>query len=217
MERPAKRADRRRKGSYTELKAKDFTQMIADELGDEIDAGLNGFVRAVVNDLSTNSSKRSGVSPVLTGFFASSWKASTKQVTREKGDRKAPWSNIKLKHSLGKTVLAPGQKPIIKQRWVVPTNFTRKKPVYIGNTAPYAPYALFSPKSNITAYLQGGASISHMGGAGDPSGGFSWSLTEKINRFFSDKRPDLRVGSSIVGDPADIYDVTKPSVRYSKQ
>ena len=38
--------------SYTEMKARDFANMIRDDLKEEIEVQLNGFVRSVVNDLS---------------------------------------------------------------------------------------------------------------------------------------------------------------------
>ncbi len=67
-----RRAKRRR--MPTEMKAKAFSKMIEDDLTDEIEVQLNSFVRSVISDLTSDGQKR-GVSPVLTGFFASSWKA----------------------------------------------------------------------------------------------------------------------------------------------
>ena len=179
----ARRAQRRRRGTIQ--KARDFAKGIGDDLRHEVEVQLNGFVRAVVSDL-TSDGKKGGVSPVLTGFFASSWKAGLTRPSRtDKRESFTPWSNIKTTIINKKTVLAPGQKPYIKQRHSVPTNFTLNKSVFIGNTARYAPEAVLSPKSQVNAYLFGGA------------GGFKEGLNQKIDRFFTDKRPDIRVGGDV--------------------
>jgi len=178
--------------SFTELRAKDFSDLIKEDLQEEIDASLNGFVRSVVNDLSNvgTQSTSGGVSPVLTGFFASSWKASNTYIARKDNIKSFPrWNKIEKQNKKGfQNRLKPGFKPLIQPRHPVPTNFQRNKTVFIGNTVKYAPYALLSPKSNINAYLQGGA-----------TGNFSKNLNQKINDFFTDKRPDIRVGAEPQG------------------
>ena len=191
VRRRAKRGFGPRGTSFTEIKAKDFADIIKRDLDEEIDASLNGFVKAVVNDLSNVGTKSGsgGVSPVLTGFFASSWKASNYYIARKDNIQNFPrWNKIQKQTKKGfQNKLKPGFRPLIEPRHPVPTNFTRNNPVYIGNTVRYAPYALLSPKSNINAYLQGGA-----------TSGFTKNLNQKINRFFTDKRPDIRVGSEPV-------------------
>lgn len=187
--------------SYTEMKAKDFADMIRKDMEETIDADLNGFVRSVVNDL-TSDSKKNGVSPVLTGFFASSWKADNNIIKKTDERKDFPqWAKIKTVKSRGKglakesrkeyqdrikgsssTVLAPGQKPLIKQRHPVEIKFKRNQKIYIGNTTKYASYAVISRKSKIIDYLVGTSP--------------SKSMKAKIDRFFSDKRPDIRVGGS---------------------
>jgi len=191
VRRSAKRGFGPRGTSFTEIKAKDFADLIKRDLNEEIDASLNGFVKAVVNDLSNvgTRTKAGGISPVLTGFFASSWKASNTYVPMQDDIVNFPrWNKIQKQTKKGsRNKLKPGFRPLLKPRHPVPTNFTRNNPVYIGNTVRYAPDALLSPKSNINAYLQGGA-----------TSGFSKNLNQKINRFFTDKRPDIRVGSEPV-------------------
>jgi len=201
----AKRSARRGYGprgtSYTEMKAKDFADMIRKDMGETIDADLNGFVRAVVDDL-TSDGMKNGVSPVLTGFFASSWKADNNIIKKTDERKNEPeWAKIRTVKSRGKglakesrkeyqdrirgsssTVLAPGQKPLIKQRYPVEAKFTRNQKVYIGNATKYSSYALISRKSKIPDYL-----------AGTSPGR---SMKAKIDRFFSDKRPDIRIGGS---------------------
>ena len=171
--------------TYTEMKAKDFANMIRDDLREEIEVQLNGFVMSVMNDLSNKGmfTKKGGVSPVLTGFFASSWKADARRIKRDSEGREAysPWSKIKYRGNK----LLPGYRPVLKPRWPVPTTFQVNKSVFIGNTAKYAPEAVLSPKSQIFAYLAGG------------SGTFGDGLTDKIDRFFTDKRPDIRVGGDV--------------------
>ena len=172
--------------SYTEMKAKDFANMIRDDLKEEIEVQLNGFVMSVMNDLSNKGmfTKKGGVSPVLTGFFASSWKADSRRIKRDNEGRAAysPWSKIKYKGNK----LLPGYRPVLDPRWPVPRDFKINKSVFIGNTAKYAPEAIaLSPKSQVFAYLA------------DGSGTFAEGLTYKIDRFFTDKRPDIRVGGDV--------------------
>lgn len=172
--------------SYTEMKAKDFANMIKKDMEEKIDADLNGFIRSVVNDL-TSDSHKNGVSPVLTGFFASSWKADHKIIKKTDERKNFPrWAKIKTvtRWSKGssRTVLGPGQKSFIKQRHPFDPKFTRNKTIYIGNTTKYSSYALVSPKSRIPDYLVGTSP--------------SKSMKAKIDKFFSDKRPDIRVGGS---------------------
>ena len=185
----ARRAARKGRGrtSYTEMKAKDFADMIRKDMEDTIDADLNGFVRAVVNDL-TSDSKKNGVSPVLTGFFASSWKADHNIIKKTDERKNFPrWAKIKTvtrgPKGSSRTVLAPGQKSLIEQRYPVEAKFKRNKAVFIGNAVKYSSWALLSLKSKVPDYLVGTSA--------------NKSMKAKIDRFFSDKRPDIRVGSDI--------------------
>ena len=178
-----RRAKRRR--MPTEMKAKAFSKMIEDDLTDEIEVQLNSFVRSVISDLTSDGEKR-GVSPVLTGFFASSWKAGLNRPARN-DERKnfSKWAKLKkVKVKKGDKVvteLAPGVKPIIEQRHAVPRDLKIDKSVFIGNTAKYAPKAVLSPKSALYSYILGG------------SGTFREGLTQKIDRIFTDKRPNINI------------------------
>ena len=175
----AERSARRRR-LPTDVKAEIFAKQILDDFEDEVEAQFNGFIAAVVSDLTSRS-----VSPVLTGFFASSWKAgSTMPIEEDARKGYAPWSSIKVNGNR----LAPGQKAYIKQRFPVPKTFKLNSTVFIGNTAKYTPQALFSPKSQVFPYLAGG------------SGGFKEGLSEKIDRIFRDKRPGISVGGDYTGD-----------------
>ena len=59
----------------------------------------------------------------------------------------------------------------------------RNKAVFIGNAVKYSSWALLSLKSKVPDYLVGTSA--------------NKSMKAKIDRFFSDKRPDIRVGSDI--------------------
>ena len=180
-----RRAKRRR--MPTEMKAKAFSKMIKDDLTDEIEVQLNSFVRSVISDLTSDGEKR-GVSPVLTGFFASSWKAGLTRPSHNEPIQ-GKWAKLKkVKVRRGDVVtteLAPGVKPIIEQRHAVPRDFRIDKAVFIGNTAKYAPQALVSPKSQLYSYILGG------------SGTFNEGLAQKIDRIFTDKKPDMRIGADV--------------------
>ena len=182
----ARRSAKRRR-MPTEMKAKAFSKMIEDDLTDEIEVQLNSFVRSVISDLTSDGEKR-GVSPVLTGFFASSWKAGLTRPSHNEPIQ-GKWAKLKkVKVKKGDKVvteLAPGVKPIIEQRHAVPRDLKIDKSVFIGNTAKYAPKAVLSPKSALYSYILGG------------SGTFREGLTQKIDRIFTDKRADLRIGADI--------------------
>ncbi len=158
--------------------AKGFANGIGEDLREEIDIQFNELVREVISDLtfgiggSKGSVKRS-VSPVLTGFFASSWKASLTPVKGEE-ERKAPWKAL-LEPKTYK--LAPGKEPIVKIRHYIPKKFKFPidQSVFIGNTAKYTDYALASKKSQFEAYAVNGA------------------LDNLIDGKFKDRRPNINV------------------------
>jgi hypothetical protein len=126
--------------------AKDFLK--SDPIGDfeqQFNQDYNQLIRKVHKGLSTK--KRS---PVYTGFFASSWKAQTMGVrAKDKVENFKPWSDIK------KSVAFTNQKPAykIQQRFPVEKTFNYKKPVFIGNRAKYAAYALEGGK--VQVFIQG--------------------------------------------------------------
>ena len=171
----------------TEMKAKAFSEMIKDDLTDEIEVQLNSFVAAVISDLTSDGQER-GVSPVLTGFFASSWKAGLNRPSHNEPIQ-GKWAKLKkVRVREGDrmvTKLAPGVKPIIEQRHAVPKDLKIDKSVFIGNTAKYAPQAVLSPKSALYAYILGG------------SGTFREGLNQKIDKIFTDKRADIRIGADV--------------------
>tara|TARA_R100000781_G_scaffold90664_1_gene56076 strand:- start:211 stop:891 length:681 start_codon:yes stop_codon:yes gene_type:complete len=192
-----RRAKRRKpKQSYEELQSaiskkentKQFMSRFNQELYEELEADFNLLIKSTVADL-TSDAQRGGYSPVLTGFFASNWKAGIKPVEKIETTKDTEWESIKTTtKKIGgrrKTVLAMGQSPLIKQRHVVP-NFQLKQKVYIGNSAKYATYALMSRKSKLISYAQGG-------------GGGTTNLNKRIEEIMTDRKANIRIGAGVVG------------------
>ena len=191
-----RRAKRRKpKQSYAELRAsistretvKDFVDNFTQDLYDEIEADFNLLIKTTVADL-TSDSQYGGYSPVLTGFFASNWKAGVKPIDKTETPKGTEWESIKKKTirvgGKTKTVLAPGYTPLIKQIHVVP-DFKLKQRVYIGSAAKYASYALLSRKSKLPSYTQGGAGLTN--------------LNKRIEEIMTDRKADIRVGAGVRG------------------
>ena len=141
---------------------------IEKDLTGNLERDLNILVRAIITDLSTEEN-----SPVDTGFFASSWTAST-QRPRPDQSRKdhAPWSGIKPSRNRTR---APDA--VVEPRFLdeIPFNFKVYSKVFIGNRSEYAARALASPRSGVPQYVQG-------------------KLGKLINQVFTDK-PKLNVGT----------------------
>ena len=145
----------------------DAIDNIIPDLEGNLERDLNTLVRVIITDLSTEEN-----SPVDTGFFASSWTAST-QRPRPDQSRKdhAPWSGIKPSRDGTK---APGA--VVEARFLnnIP-NFKPYSKVFIGNRSEYAARALASPRSGVPQYVQG-------------------KLRGLINKTFTEK-PKLAVGT----------------------
>ena len=141
---------------------------IAPDLQGNLERDLNILVRAIITDLSSERN-----SPVDTGFFASSWTAST-QRPRPNESRKdhAPWKGIKPSRDGTK---APGA--VVEPRFLDTLSFNFKpfSKVFVGNKSEYAARALASPRSGVPQYVQG-------------------KLGKLINQVFTDK-PKLNVGT----------------------
>ena len=152
---------------------------IVTDLEKQINSDYNALIQLTVEGLGTEQN-----SPVDTGFFASSWKASTQKVrAQDKREDYSPWSKIyKTRTPAGDQRVHTSKKPIgsqIKPRFEVPEfNYKRQPTVYIGNTAEYAGYALESPK--VANFIQG-------------------EMRSLVQQTFGDKRPGrifARTGSS---------------------
>ena len=126
-----------------------------DKIGPDLDQYLNQafntLIRTTMRRLATK--KRS---PVDTGFFASSWQASTSPVDpKDKISEFSPWSELKA----GRTAafFAGLDKPtnyVIEPRFYPPAKqYNYKQRVYIGNSAEYAIYAL--EDGRVQRFIQG--------------------------------------------------------------
>lgn len=124
--------------------AKDFLKEDPmKDLEGQLNADFNKLVKKVHRSLSTK--KRS---PVYTGFFASSWKAQTMGVKAKDDVYKfQPWANLAREGKKKKPT------PKIQPRFKVNKTFNYKRPVFIGNRAKYAAYALEGGK--VQYFIQG--------------------------------------------------------------
>jgi hypothetical protein len=134
--------------------AKSKKLLKSDPVGDleaQINADFNTVIRKAHSSLGTKTH-----SPVRTGFFASSWKVSTRGVkTTDDILKFNPWAQMKKAESIafftGQTNFR--HNPKIQPRFEVSKTYNIKKPVFIGNTVKYASYALEGGK--IQNFIQG--------------------------------------------------------------
>ena len=146
---------------------------LMDELESELTVCFNNLANAVVKDLTSDSTK-GGYSPVLTGFVASSWKASPSPINyNDSALNYSPWNTLKFKAKAKQPFT-----PRIEQRHQIP-KFTLKQTMYIANTANYIPYAFASGKNKVPHYIHGGA------------------LAKTVDRIFTDKKGALTQGTTV--------------------
>ena len=118
----------------------------------QINADFNTVIRKTHKSLSTKTH-----SPVWTGFFASSWKVQTTGV-RPRDDARDfnPWKAMRKQESIDFFNRRPARRPsnpTIKIRYPVSKTFNINRPVFIGNRAKHAAYALESGK--VQNFIQG--------------------------------------------------------------
>ena len=142
-------------------KAKDFAEGIGNDIREDIEGQLSVFINSVARDLASKD-----VSPVKTGFFASSWQVSKTSMPQNNQAKINPWI---------------GNRDYIAPRFKVPTKYKLNQSIFIGNRAEYTEKALMSPKSNVGAYILNG------------SGTFKEGLRQKVDRIFTDKRPNINI------------------------
>ena len=166
------------------------------DLDKKISRDFNNLIKDVHAKLSTK--KRS---PVWTGFFASSWEASTSAIQpTEIAEDFEPWKSIKYERSLDYftrkkagppyTKQTPPAKPVVKARFPVKRAFNYKKAVFIGNRAKYSIYALEGGK--VQSFIQG-------------------SLGKMIQENLSDKGR-LFIGGGVT----EGFGSSEPSVKYTE-
>ena len=140
---------------------KELENAILKDWEDQSEAHLSQFINSVASDLASKE-----VSPVKTGFFASSWQVSKTRMPPDNQEKIKPWI---------------GNRDYIAPRFKVPTRYKFNQPIYIGNRAKYTEKALESSKSHVGAYILNG------------SGLFKEGLRQKVNRIFTDKRPNINI------------------------
>ena len=119
---------------------------ITPDLKDNLERNLNEFVREVLSDLSTETN-----SPVDTGFFASSWTASTQRPRADQPrEDYGPWKNLKADRKGGRAVGYTIEPRFIND---IKYNFKPFSTVFIGNRAKYAAFAL--EEGTVQSYVQG--------------------------------------------------------------
>jgi len=119
----------------------------SSDLNKNLEADFNNFIRGAILDLSR---EEDPISPIDTGFFASSWTASTQRPRpNQPRENHAPWSNIEPSME-GR----PADDYIVSPRFIpnIKFNFKIFSKVYIGNRSEYAASALASPRSRIAKY-----------------------------------------------------------------
>ena len=128
-------------------------------LESQLNQDFNKVIKEIHKGLSTKKH-----SPVWTGFFASSWKVQTMAVpATEKAEDFQPWKTIKYERTLDYftrkkagppySKQTPPSNPKIQIRYPITKTFNIKRPVFIGNRAVYAAYALEGGK--IQNFIQG--------------------------------------------------------------
>jgi len=119
------------------------------DLNNNLERDFNDFIRSALLELSEDKGPDS-ISPIDTGFFASSWTASTQRPRpNQPRENHAPWSNIEPSME-GR----PADDYIVSPRFIPNAKFNFKifSKVYIGNRSEYAASALASPRSRIAKY-----------------------------------------------------------------
>ena len=153
---------------------KELENAILKNWEDQSAAHLSQFINSVASDLVD-------VSPVDSGFFASSWQVSKTRMPPEDQFIKEPWKAIKKSRDEARKSGGKGAPSYIAPRYKVPTKYKFNQPIYIGNRAEYTGRALESKNSQIGAYILNG------------SGTFTEGLRQKVDRIFTDKRPNINI------------------------
>jgi len=141
------------------------------DLNSNLERDFNNFIRGVLLDLSR---EEDPISPIDTGFFASSWTASTQRPRPDQArEDNPPWSEIEPSYQR-----RPADNFLVKPRFAnkIKYNFKLFSKVYIGNRSEYAASALGSTRSKIPQYVQD-------------------KVRPLINAIFTEKKPRIGIGS----------------------
>ena len=142
------------------------------DLVNNLEQDFNSFIRSTLFDLSR---EEDPISHIDTGFFASSWTASTQRPRPDQArEDNPPWSEIEPSYRR-----MPSPNALVEPRFVdkIKYNFKLFSKVYIGNRSEYAASALGSTRSKIPQYIQG-------------------QLKPLVNAIFTDKKAKIAIGAS---------------------
>jgi len=142
------------------------------DLNSNLERDFNNFIRGVLLDLSR---EEDPISPIDTGFFASSWTASTQRPRPDQArEDNPPWSEIEPSYER-----RPAPASFVEPRFAnkIKYNFKLFSKVYIGNRSEYAASALGSTRSKIPQYIQG-------------------QLKPLVNAIFTEKKAKIAIGAS---------------------
>ena len=141
------------------------------DLNSNLERDFNNFIRGVLLDLSR---EEDPISPIDTGFFASSWTASTQRPRPDQArEDNPPWSKIEPSYER-----RPADNFLVEPRFAnkIKYNFKLFSKVYIGNRSEYAASALGSTRSKIPQYIQG-------------------QLRPLVNAIFTEKKAKIAIGA----------------------
>jgi len=141
------------------------------DLNSALERDFNNFIRGALLDLSR---EQDPISPIDTGFFASSWTASTQRPRPDQArEDNPPWSEIEPSFER-----RPADNALVEPRFInkIKFNFKLFSKVYIGNRSEYAASALGSTRSQIPQYVQE-------------------KIRPLINATFTEKKPRIGIGS----------------------
>ena len=141
------------------------------DLNSNLERDFNNFIRGVLLDLSR---EEDPISPIDTGFFASSWTASTQRPRPDQArEDNPPWSEIEPSYER-----RPAPASFVEPRFAnkIKYNFKLFSKVYIGNRSEYAASALGSTRSKIPVQPQG-------------------QLKPLVNAIFTDKKAKIAIGA----------------------
>ena len=125
------------------------SKLVKKDNEDLLTRDFNNFIRSALLELSEDRELDS-ISPIDTGFFASSWTASTQRPRpNQPRENHSPWSKIEPS-----TKGRPADDYIVSPRFIpdIKFNFKIFSKVYIGNRSEYAASALASPRSKVAKY-----------------------------------------------------------------
>ena len=143
----------------------------SSDLNSNLEKDFNNFIRGVLLDLSR---EEDPISPIDTGFFASSWTASTQRPRPDQArEDNPPWSEIEPSYER-----RPAPASFVEPRFAnkIKYNFKLFSKVYIGNRSEYAASALGSTRSKIPQYIQG-------------------QLKPLVNAIFTEKKAKIAIGA----------------------